>query len=391
MALNTFTQSPLSVTGVRPGQWFLTSSENYNTLITPGFLNSLVGAGLEIHNGDFVYANFNNGSDTQIFTVDETAGVFTMSVYSPNSNSFVFERTLFVAKGGSDFNTGTTMGDPKLTIQNAINTLAPNLIDQSLVVVMDDGIYDENITLPNNITLSAPNATLTATTGDCITIPNTGNQTSGIVRCLSINVNPPGKAVVVNGASSVCFLYAGVVFGSLYVDGALVLPETVAWIAGDAETTATGQFYGNIINCIATTFTTAGSVYGKFGQVPGVTDIRGNTSFIDKLIFQSEPITEVVGRILSITDSNSRIVYNNASDDGFTLPSTADVAMPIGTTVEFTQLGLGAIAFLPGTGVTLVTTVSLPASSNGPASTCRAYKYTDTIWILSGDLIGGGA
>lgn len=71
--------------------------------------------------------------------------------------------TIYVSKSGADTNNGKTIAEPKLTITSAI-TAASALITagatRATVNILDSGIYTENITLPNNVDLFAPNATM---------------------------------------------------------------------------------------------------------------------------------------------------------------------------------------------------------------------------------------
>ena len=79
------------------------------------------------------------------------------------ANGFPFQRTFFVALGGSDTNTGTTINDPFLTIQAAINAaqLFPvaNTV-RNVINIMDAGTYSEALTISNlTVDIYAPNAT----------------------------------------------------------------------------------------------------------------------------------------------------------------------------------------------------------------------------------------
>jgi hypothetical protein len=70
---------------------------------------------------------------------------------------------VYVAKTGSDANAGTLPHKPKLTIA-AANTAAAALITggvtKSKVVVLDEGVYTEDVTLSANVSLEAPGATI---------------------------------------------------------------------------------------------------------------------------------------------------------------------------------------------------------------------------------------
>lgn len=388
MANNIISQLPFSATGVRPGQWYLNSTENYSTLIAPGYLNSVSNAGLEFQQNDIIYAIYDNGVNFGMFIVSENDGVFSMAVYSPNSNSFIYQNTIFVAKGGSDLNPGTSMGLPKLTINAAIAALNPGTMHDSLVYIVDDGTYNENVVLPNNIRIWAPNAGLEVSSGDALTVNDSGSQTLAVVNFAQISCT--GKAINILGINSTMFFNANVIVGDINFEGNLV-GNSVALI--NSNITGSGNFGANILNAINCTMNQTGVVVGEIGTIAGgdpSTQVYGKRYFSDRIIFQNPPSTETAGRTIVFNDSNTRIVYNNAADGNYTLPKTADVDIPIGAVVNFTQLGLGAAIFVAGAGVTIVSAEGDTVETNGAGATASAYKYTDTIWIVSGNIVAVG-
>lgn len=395
MAFNILTQSPLSATGVKPGQWFLNSSEDYATITEPGYLSSIAGSGIDIHPNDFVFATYDNNALSGVFTAEGAGDSLSLQVYTANSNSFVFERTMFVAKGGSDLNPGNQIGFPKLNVQAAIDALMPADNVQSLVIVLDDGNYVENLVLGPNVFIQAQGATFNTNSGDLITINDTGmNTISGITFQALAN---DGGGLVINqlGSQSNLFANGTILNGNIYNEGGLLL-SLVALVQSNVHISSTGQFGPKITNTAGTcnyTYDVGSTVVGSIGQIAGpdtVVNIFGNQNVVDRLMYQTKPLAETAGRELTNDDRNVRIVYNNASDDNYTLPNSPDVKLPIGSFVEFTQLGLGAIYFVAGAGVTVVSTQGSNPYSSGPGATCKAYKYTDTIWIVSGDITSIG-
>jgi hypothetical protein len=390
MASNIISQSPFSATGVRPGQWFLTSSEEYTTLITPGYLNSVSSAGIDFNPNDIIYAQYNDGANFGMFIVSVDNGTFSMDIYSPNSNSFVFQHTMFVAKGGSDLNSGTSIGAPKLTVQAAINALAPNLTDASVVNIMDGGTYNENLVLPLNLSIYGPNATLLSTTGDTITVQDSGQTTLSAVRVASLK-SDSGLAINVLGPNSVLYSETPIIQGDIYSEGVLLTKNGLSLIDSTVTIAANSQAVLNFTNLIGSTLVAdpTATVAGSLGVInPGDTKntIYGNTAFNDRLIYQTTPNTVTAGLTVGIDDSNTRIVYNNASNGNLVLPETSDAAIPIGTNIEFTQLGLGAIEFIAGQGVTIISLAGGTVKTTGPGSSSNAWKYTDTVWVISGSI-----
>ena len=102
MGTNVVKILPFSESTALPRLVFLNSTETYETLTNPGFLNSVSLAGIEFLPNDFVFTMYNEGIDNALFTVNETDKIFTLQVYNPNSNSFIFTNVQFVSKGGSD-------------------------------------------------------------------------------------------------------------------------------------------------------------------------------------------------------------------------------------------------------------------------------------------------
>jgi hypothetical protein len=87
-----------------------------------------------------------------------------------------------------------------------------------------------------------------------------------------------------------------------------------------------------------------------------------------------------------LADANSWIRFNNAAAITFTIPTNASVAYPVGTVIEFSQAGAGAVTVAAAGGVTL-------NSRGGAVTTAGIYAVAsikevaaDT-WILSGDIM----
>lgn len=70
---------------------------------------------------------------------------------------------IYVAKTGSDANTGRKINLPKLTIAAAITAAAALGAPKATIEIIDSGVYTENLTLTANMRLHAPRATLVGT------------------------------------------------------------------------------------------------------------------------------------------------------------------------------------------------------------------------------------
>jgi len=175
----------------------------------------------------------------------------------------------------------------------------------------------------------------------------------------------------------------------IYDEGGLVLRE-VAQITSNIHITATGQFSPTIVNAIDCTFTfdTGSTIMGSIQTLNGtpLNQVYGDTTYLNHLMYQTPPSTETVGRTLAIVDSNTRVVYNAAVIGDYTLPQTSSVAIPIGTQITFVQLGIGAVSLVAGAGVTIIANQTLPVGTAGAGAVIYAWKYTDNIWIVSGDM-----
>ena len=98
----------------------------------------------------------------KVLTCD-AAGVATWEASGGIGSSLTDLQTIYVSKDGNDLNGGTNIGEPKLTISSAISAA---LVEQTVGVpaytiqVLDDGIYEEEITLTRSLSLHAPFATI---------------------------------------------------------------------------------------------------------------------------------------------------------------------------------------------------------------------------------------
>ena len=93
----------------------------------------------------------------KVLTCD-AAGVATWEL-SGVSASLTNLQTVYVSKDGNDLNGGTNIGESKLTISAAILSLEGES-NAHTIQVLDDGIYEEEITLTNSVSLYAPFATI---------------------------------------------------------------------------------------------------------------------------------------------------------------------------------------------------------------------------------------
>lgn len=87
---------------------------------------------------------------------------------------------------------------------------------------------------------------------------------------------------------------------------------------------------------------------------------------------------------LVLSDAGKVVELNAASATAFTIPPHSAVAFPVGTVVEFAQIGAGQLELKAGAGVILDTPSSLITRVRW--STMAIRQRAENEWILSGDL-----
>jgi len=86
-----------------------------------------------------------------------------------------------------------------------------------------------------------------------------------------------------------------------------------------------------------------------------------------------------------LSDASEMISLDNSSDISITIPANTSVAFPIGTKLNFTQLGIGQVTIGIATDI-LNVDASLTLKLNGQYAVATAWKRTSTSWILFGNL-----
>lgn len=86
-----------------------------------------------------------------------------------------------------------------------------------------------------------------------------------------------------------------------------------------------------------------------------------------------------------LSDAGKMITLDNASAITMTIPANASVAYPVGTELNFIQLGAGQVT-IAITSDTLNVDSSLTTSLNGQYAVATALKIASTTWVLFGNL-----
>lgn len=87
-----------------------------------------------------------------------------------------------------------------------------------------------------------------------------------------------------------------------------------------------------------------------------------------------------------LTDDDKMVTMNNAGANTLTIPANASVAYPVGTKLNFMQLGAGATTIAITTD-TLSVNATLTLVLDGQYAVATALKLTSTSWVLFGNLV----
>jgi len=195
-------------------------------------------------------------------------------------------------------------------------------------------------------------------------------------------------------------------------------------LEGDADltfdgTTLTGAFLGNLTGSNGATIINTDA--DNLDIVETNVSITGNFALSGTLTIGSEPITEETAGYLDPTSSiqdqfdnvvagedyvvflspdstaytdDQTLVLGDAGNDVYvtkathveiTVPPNGDVAIPIGSTINFFQGGAGGIRFLPGAGVH-IESLNDSTQTDGINSVAGLKKRGTNHWILYGNL-----
>lgn len=91
-------------------------------------------------------------------------------------------------------------------------------------------------------------------------------------------------------------------------------------------------------------------------------------------------------KTLGATDALTLQLCTNAALQTITVPPNSAIAYPIGTRMEFAQLGAGQVLFAPGSGVTLTSESSYLRTRAAGASATITKIATNT-WLVVGGLV----
>lgn len=88
---------------------------------------------------------------------------------------------------------------------------------------------------------------------------------------------------------------------------------------------------------------------------------------------------------ISLADAGKTMLMSNASSTTLTIPTNTSVAFPVGTKIDFLQIGSGMITFTPASGVTMGSENSM-TKLNAQYSAASLIKIDTNAWALVGNL-----
>jgi hypothetical protein len=142
-----------------------------------------------------------------------------------------------------------------------------------------------------------------------------------------------------------------------------------------------------------------GGSSGGSSTVSGASDVAMNSP-IDAHVFTYDSSTTKWGNgatritvsyqtasyTLALVDAGRAVEINSSSATTLTIPTNTSVAFPIGTVIEITQIGTGAITITPASGVTLQS-ASNRLRTNEQYSAASIRKRSTNTWLVVGDLV----
>lgn len=165
-------------------------------------------------------------------------------------------------------------------------------------------------------------------------------------------------------------------------DRTITLPDATGTVALTSDIPSSGISNGNVA-----TFT-SGVADNDFLKING-TSVEGRSAaeVLDDIgaMPLSQSINAQTGSMeTALSDAGNIITLNSSSAITVTIAPNFSVAYPIGTRIDFIQIGAGQVTFEGGTGVTVNATPTLKLRAQHSAASC--IQIATNIWQLVGDL-----
>ncbi len=94
--------------------------------------------------------------------------------------------------------------------------------------------------------------------------------------------------------------------------------------------------------------------------------------------------SQIASYTLAFSDAGTVIEMNSSSATSITVPTDATILFPVGTVIEITQTGNGAVSIAGASGVTLHSPATFQTRTKWSSVGLRKRAVND--WLLSGDL-----
>lgn len=94
------------------------------------------------------------------------------------------------------------------------------------------------------------------------------------------------------------------------------------------------------------------------------------------------------GRALSAGDAFQYLRANGTSAVTVSIPSSSDVALPVGTWFELRQAGSGQVTFVEASGVSVAVRTSGALATGGAGAKVKMTKVAADTWDLEGEVSG---
>lgn len=89
---------------------------------------------------------------------------------------------------------------------------------------------------------------------------------------------------------------------------------------------------------------------------------------------------------LALADDGALVIRDNGSANTLTIPTNASVAFPVGTVINFVQVGAGVTTVVASSGVTLNGVVAGSAAVTKQYSVGSLVKLATDTWVVTGPI-----
>ena len=152
---------------------------------------------------------------------------------------------------------------------------------------------------------------------------------------------------------------------------------------GDHKATGTNIFVVDSITKVGGSYAIYDGADTLDPYIPVADQLNADEYFVKLL---PDTISKTNAFTLSLNEADAVVLCTKASAILVTIPPESSVDIPIGTTINFVQLGAGNLVFKEGVGVTLNSKLDSIATG-GAYSWAALYKRASNKWILYGDII----